>query len=162
MAQAAQQFPFCYQDSMWGQQQTYTRNNSSFSPSLVRSTTSNPVISTSHGVGSTWPQQTSKFGSPPSVRNPSTMSRTDISKPLSVDVSVEYELPEALKVSTKENGPSLLMIRNRSTKKQCLVTGCSKCVKQDQPKRVVVSGAMAMPASTAGRVTEAVTKGVAG
>merc|ERR1719150_2723691 len=56
MAQAAQQFPFCYQDSMWGQQQSYTRSNSSFARSLVRRTTSNSVIPTSHGVGSTWPQ----------------------------------------------------------------------------------------------------------
>jgi len=169
MAQTVQPFPFVYQDSMWGQQQTYTRSNSSFAPSLVRRTTSSPVISTSHGVGSTWPQQSSKFGSALIVRNPSAMSRTDISKPLSVDVSVEYELPEFLKVSTKTSGPSLLMIRNKSAKKQCSVTGCTKCGTESKQKQATAVNrgvphgvSRGVSGTAAWRVSTDLSEGVAG
>jgi hypothetical protein len=79
-------------------------------------------ISTPTSVDSTWhPSEnqlnnnSSLFGPAPIVRNPSKMSSSEFTKPLSVDVSVEYELPESLKISTKD-GPSLLMIQNQRTK----------------------------------------------
>lgn len=92
-----------------------------------------------HNAASTWqnqsqaspnlpnPSQTSQnlsgenplFGSAPVVRNLTSTSINDILGPLTVDCSVEYELPDFLKVATKE-GPPLLMIQNQRNETSCV------------------------------------------
>lgn len=66
----------------------------------------------------------SSFGPAPQVRNPSGRNALN---PLTVDCSVEYELPEHLKVSSKEEKLPALVIMKAPSTKVCSVTGCTAC-----------------------------------
>jgi len=85
-------------------------------------------------VGSTWSHpkldspkvesSNSSFGPAPQVRNP---SGRNVFNSLTVDCSVEYELPEHLKVSSKDEKMPALVIMKKQTAKACSVSGCTAC-----------------------------------
>jgi len=85
-------------------------------------------------VGSTWSQpklesrkaeiSNSSFGPAPQVRNP---SGRNVFNSLTVDCSVEYELPEHLKVSSKDEKVPAIVIMKKQTSKSCSVSGCTAC-----------------------------------
>jgi len=64
------------------------------------------------------------FGPAPQVRNP---SGKNVLNSLTVDCSVEYELPEHLKLSSKEEKIPALIFMKKPTTKACSVSGCTAC-----------------------------------
>ena len=76
----------------------------------------------SHSLGSTWQQSSLSVQShnpAPVVRNPS--STSDLSKQLTVDCSVEYELPDFLKSVAKDAPPLLALVIQNQRSKSCSV-----------------------------------------
>ena len=134
------------------QMEAYQRLQTVSGPYNSSSTSNNSSSSYYPGMNSTWQQQQStssrgaqtsgqqtnaassaSYGPAPTVRKPSEGLKS-LTKPLSVDCSVEYELPEFLKVT--KGGPPLLMIQTSRGQKKvqqqqqrrpCPLGGCGKC-----------------------------------